>query len=71
MKRFFKLFFITIVSVVTFSSCEKTCICRNSDTGAAEELYYIYSNKDCQSQAEYYKTMYKTDNIDCSYEIRK
>lgn len=71
MKRFFKLFLVAIISVVTFSSCEKCCICRNIDTGSAEELYYAYSKKECESYTEYYKTMYKTDNIDCSYEIRK
>lgn len=71
MKRFFKLFLVAIVSVVTFSSCEKGCICRNLDTGAAEELYGVYSKKECEDYTEYYKIVYKQDNVDCSYEIRK
>ncbi len=71
MKRFFKLFLIAVVSVLTFSSCEKGCICINLDTGGAEELYGVYSKRECESYTEYYKTIYKLDNVDCSYEIRK
>ena len=71
MKRFFKLFLVAIVATVTFTSCEKGCICRNLSTGAAEELYGVYSKKECESYTEYYKTIYKLDNVDCSYEIRK
>ena len=71
MKRFFKLFLVVIVSVLAFTSCEKGCICRNLDNGAAEELYGIYSKKECESYTEYYKTVYKLDNVDCSFEIRK
>lgn len=56
---------------MAFSSCEKGCICRNLDTGAAEELYGVYSKKECESYTEYYKTVYKLDNVDCSFEIRK
>jgi hypothetical protein len=71
MKRFFKLFLVAIVATVTFTSCEKGCICRNLNTGATEELYGVYSKKECESYTEYYKTIYKLDNVDCSYEIRK
>lgn len=71
MKKVFKLFLISIVSVLAFSSCEKGCICRNLNTGAAEELYGIYSKKECEDYTEYYKIVYKIDNVDCSYEIRK
>ncbi|MBR5215362.1 MAG: hypothetical protein IKV80_03960 [Bacteroidales bacterium] len=71
MKIFFKLFLVTFVSTLAFSSCEKGCICRNLDTGAAEELYGVYSKKECESYTEYYKTVYKLDNVDCSFEIRK
>ena len=71
MKRFFKLFLIVIVSTMAFSSCEKGCICRNLDNGVAEELYGVYSKKECESYTEYYKTIYKLDNVDCSFEIRK
>ena len=71
MKRFFKLFLITIVSILTFSSCEKACICRNLDTGSTGEIPSAYSKKECESYTDYYKTMYKFDNVDCSYEIRK
>jgi hypothetical protein len=71
MKRIFKLFLILIVSFLTFTSCEKGCICRNIDTGASEELYGIYSKKECESYTEYYKIVYKMDNVDCSFEIRK
>ena len=71
MKRFFKLFLVVIVSVLAFSSCEKGCICRNLNTGAAEELYGVYSKKECESYTEYYKTVHKIDNVDCSFEIRK
>ena len=71
MKRFFKLFLIAIVATVTFTSCEKGCICRNLDTNAAEELFGVYSKKECESYTEYYKIMYKLDNVDCSFEIRK
>ena len=71
MKKILKLFLIAVISVLTFSSCEKGCICRNLDTGAAEELYGVYSKKECESYTEYYKTVYKLDNVDCSYEIRK
>ena len=71
MKRFVKLFLLSVVLIFAFTSCEKGCICRNVDTGAAEELYGIYSKKDCESYTDYYKTMYKLDNVDCSFEIRK
>lgn len=71
MKRIFKLFLIATVFVLTFTSCEKGCICRNVDTGSSEELYGIYSQKECEAYTEYYKIVYKMDNVDCSYEIRK
>ena len=71
MKRFFKLFLVAFGSTLAFSSCEKGCICRNLNTGAAEELYGVYSKKECESYTEYYKTVYKLDNVDCSFEIRK
>lgn len=71
MRIFFKLFLLSVVLIFTVSSCEKGCICRNIDTGAAEELYGVYSKKECESCTEYYKILYKIDNVDCSYEFRK
>ena len=71
MKVFLKLFLVAIVAILTLSSCEKGCICRNINTGASEELYGVYSKKECEDYTEYYKTRYNLDNVDCSYEIRK
>lgn len=71
MKRFFKLFLLSVVLTFVCTSCEKGCICRNLDTGAADELYGVYSKNECESYTEYYKILYKLDNVDCSYEIRK
>lgn len=71
MKRLFKLILLSSVLILSFSSCEKGCICRNLDTGAADELWGVYSKKECEDHTDYYKTMYKLDNVDCSYEIKK
>ena len=71
MKIFFKLFLLSVVLIFTVSSCEKACICRNTQTGASDELYYVYSKKDCESYTEYYKSVLKWDNVECSYEFRK
>lgn len=62
---------MSFILVVMISSCEKACICRNIDNGAADELYGVYSKKECEDYTDYYKTLYKVDNVDCSYEIRK
>ncbi|MBE6338135.1 MAG: hypothetical protein E7068_04925 [Lentimicrobiaceae bacterium] len=71
MKRLFKLILLSSVLILSVSSCEKGCICRNLDTGAADELWGVYSKKECEDYTDYYKTMYKLDNVDCSYEIKK
>ena len=71
MKKLFKLILLSSVLILFVSSCEKGCICRNLDTGAADELWGVYSKKECEDYTDYYKTMYKLDNVDCSYEIKK
>ncbi|MBQ4547980.1 MAG: hypothetical protein IJ961_03825 [Bacteroidales bacterium] len=71
MKKLFKLILLSSVLILSVSSCEKGCICRNLDTGAADELWGVYSKKECEDYTDYYKTMYKLDNVDCSYEIKK
>ena len=71
MKKLFKLILLSSVLILSVSSCEKGCICRNLDTGAADELWGVYSKKECEDYTDYYKTMYKLDNVDCSYEVKK
>lgn len=71
MKKLFKLILLSSVLILSVLSCEKGCICRNLDTGAADELWGVYSKKECEDYTDYYKTMYKLDNVDCSYEIKK
>ncbi len=70
MKKLFKLFLLSSVLILSFSSCEKACVCRNIDTGASEELYGVYSKKDCNSYTEYYQTISKADNVECNMEWR-
>lgn len=70
MKKIVKLFLLSSVLILTFSSCEKGCICRNLDTGASEELFGVYSKKDCESYTEYYQTVSKADNVECHMEWR-
>ena len=68
MKRFVKLLLSVFVIVVMMSSCEKGCICRNVDNGASEELYGVYSKKDCEAYTEYYQTISHQDNVECTME---
>ena len=70
MKKLFKLILLSSVLILSVSSCEKGCICRNIDTGASEELYGVYSKKDCNSHTEYYQTISKADNVECNMEWR-
>lgn len=70
MKKLFKLFLLSSVLILSLSSCEKACVCRNIDTGASEELYGVYSKKDCNSYTEYYQTISKADNVECNMEWR-
>ena len=46
-------------------------MCRNLDNGASEELYGVYSQRDCEDYTDYYKTVYHVDNVECSMEWRK
>lgn len=71
MKRVFKISLVIAAFAILFSSCEKACICRNLDNGASEELYGLYSKKECEAYTEYYQVLYDVDNVDCSFEIRK
>ena len=68
MKRILKLLFGAIVLCMIASSCEKGCFCRNIDTGAADELYGVYTQKDCEAYTDYYQTLYNVDNVECSME---
>lgn len=71
MKRTLKLLLGIFVLCIMVSSCEKGCMCRNLDNGASEELYGVYSQRDCEDYTEYYKTVYHVDNVECSMEWRK
>lgn len=71
MKRTIKLIIIGFIFITICASCEKACICRNLDNGAADELIGIYSKKECEDYTEYYQVMYNAQNVDCSYEWRK
>lgn len=71
MRKYIKLLFAAVIIAIFCSSCEKGCICRNIDTGASEELYGLYSNKECEAYTEYYQILYHVDNVDCSMEWRK
>lgn len=71
MKHIVKVLLIIVSVIFTTTSCEKGCICRNLDNGAADELYGVYSKKDCEAYTEYYKTVYNVDNVDCSMDWRK
>lgn len=68
MKRVIKLLLSIAVIVIATSSCEKGCICRNLDNGAADELYGVYSKKDCEAYTDYYQTVYDVDNVECTME---
>lgn len=66
MKKTVKLLLsISLISLILFS-CEKGCICTNLDNGAAEELYGVYSKKDCEAYTDYYKTISDKNNVDCT-----
>ncbi|MBQ8222883.1 MAG: hypothetical protein IJZ87_06010 [Bacteroidales bacterium] len=71
MKRTLKLLLGIFVLSIMVSSCEKGCMCRNLDNGASNELYGVYSQKDCEAYTDYYKTVYHADNVECSMEWRK
>lgn len=71
MRKFIKILFAIGFVAVVCSSCEKGCICRNINTGASEELYGLYSNKECEAYTEYYQVLYHVDNVECSMEWRK
>lgn len=68
MKRLVKLLLGMFAIVMMMSSCEKGCICRNVDTGAAEELYGVYSKKDCAAYTEYYQSISHQNNVECTME---
>ncbi|MBE6335652.1 MAG: hypothetical protein E7066_03110 [Lentimicrobiaceae bacterium] len=70
MKNLIKILLGTLLLSIICSSCEKACICRNIDNGASEELYGLYSKKECEAYTDYYQTLYDVDNVDCSYEWR-
>lgn len=71
MKKLFIISLVLATAAILCSSCEKACICKNLDNGASEELYGLYSKKECEAYTEYYQVLYDVDNVDCSYVFRK
>lgn len=71
MRKLLKVLLLSSVLVLSFTSCEKACICTNLDNGASDILWGVYSKKDCETYTDYYQGVYGGDNVDCSYKIKK
>lgn len=71
MKRFLTLLSSIVLIILLCSSCEKACVCTVLDNGSSEILWGVYSQKECETYTDYYQSVYKADNVECEYKLKK